>query len=117
VTRFPVKTDAIAAEAPCSANQFVEDECTFGDQYWCKVTWSNGFYAYNGSVDWMHNAICTLSGTVTLRLLVDSDLKASYEVPTGYKAKHVWYGSNYSFRSEVINASGNSFRVGGAAGG
>lgn len=115
--RLPVKTEAAAASNPCGANEFVEQECTFGDQYWCKVTWSNGFYAYNSSVDWMHNAVCTLSGTVTLRLLVDSALKASYEIPTGYKGKHIWYGTNYSFRSEVINASGNTFRVGGAAGG
>jgi hypothetical protein len=105
-----------AAADPCSPNTFVANECTDGDQEWCKITWSNGFFAFNSSVDWTHNAVCPLSGTVTMRLLVDSDVKGSFTFSSGI-GRFSWFGSNFSMRQEVINASGSTFRVGGAAGG
>ncbi len=105
-----------ASTDPCEPNNFVANECTDGDQEWCKISWSNGFYAYNSSVDWTHNAVCPLSGTLTMRLLVDSAVKGSFTFSSGI-GRYSWYGSNFSMRQEVINATGSTFRVGGAAGG
>ena len=31
-----------ASTNPCEPNNFVANECTDGDQEWCKITWSNG---------------------------------------------------------------------------
>jgi hypothetical protein len=105
-----------ASTDPCEPNNFVANECTDGDQEWCKITWSNGFFAFNSSVDWTHNAVCPLSGTLTMRLLVDSAVKGSFTFSSGI-GRFSWFGSNFSMRQEVINASGSTFRVGGAAGG
>jgi hypothetical protein len=109
-------TATTASTDPCEPNNFVANECTDGDQEWCKITWSNGFFAFNSSVDWTHNAVCPLSGTLTMRLLVDSDVKGSFTFSSGI-GRYIWHGSNFSMRQEVINASGSTFRVGGAAGG
>lgn len=105
-----------ASTDPCEPNNFVANECTDGDQEWCKITWSNGFFAFNSSVDWTHNAVCPLVGTLTMRLLVDSAVKGSFTFSSGI-GRFSWFGSNFSMRQEVINASGSTFRVGGAAGG
>jgi hypothetical protein len=113
----------------CAINTFIGSECTSGDQMWCKISWANGFYAYNSSVNWMHNAVCSLTGTVTLKLIVDSDLKGSWAIGPGQKGKVAWiqhpiylplppfYLSNrFGFYTEITNASGDVFHVGGAAG-
>ncbi len=114
---------------PCSINTFIANECNSGDQEWCKINWANGFWASNSSVNYMHNAVCSLTGTVTLKLIVNSSLKASYTVTKGGMGKVVWIqhpiylpvppffiSNRFGFYTEITNASGDVFNVGGAAG-
>jgi hypothetical protein len=106
-----------AAANPCEINTFIANECTDGDQEWCKIGWWNGFYAYNTTVNVMHNAVCPLNGQVSLTLLVNSVPKANYPVSQGEIGKVAWVNlsSNFGFYTQVTNASGNQFHVGGAA--
>jgi hypothetical protein len=107
----------ISAAGACDINTFIEDECTNGTFEWCKINWWNGFYAYATTVNTMHNAVCSLTGTVTLRLLINSVPKASYTVVKGAKGAVAWVNlsSNFGFYTEITNASGDMFHVGGAA--
>jgi hypothetical protein len=120
---------AARAGDPCAINTFIANECNDGDQEWCKIGWWNGFYAYNSSVNYMHNAVCSLTGTVTMKLIVNSELKASYTVQKGQIGKVAWIqnpiylpfppffiSNRFGFYTEVTNASGDQFHVGGAAG-
>lgn len=107
----------ISAAGVCDINTFIVDECTDGGFEWCKINWWNGFYAYSTAVNTMHNAVCSLTGTVTLRLLINSVPKASFPIGKGGKGAVAWVNlsSNFGFYTEVTNASGDMFHVGGAA--
>jgi hypothetical protein len=102
---------------PCALNTFVQQQCLRPDDdfRWCKLTWANGFFASSSSVDSMHNAVCPLTGDVRLRLVIDSSLKGSWRIPQGSFGHAAWYGGDFGFFTEITDAVGVQFRVGGGA--
>ena len=118
VDRAPERDPAVAlAAGPCEINTFIQNECTEGSQEWCKINWANGFYAYNTSAWYMRNSVCSLTGKVTLTLVINSVPKASYDVVKGAIGRVVWqnFSNQFGFHTQVTNASGDHFHVGGSS--
>jgi hypothetical protein len=126
---------AVPQESPrlasaCELATFIINQCKGGDdQQWCKTSWSNGFYATNTSANYMAHAVCALDGNITLRLFVDSALTGSWTVNQGnfkkigkvqqpiYLPVPPFYLSNrFGFITDIVNASGDTFRTAGYSG-
>jgi hypothetical protein len=118
--------DAVASEArapaaalanPCSINTFIANECKDGDMEWCKINWHNGFYAYSPQVDWFWQSVCAVQGNVTMATQINSVPQPSITVGQGSigRVSRITPFINFGFHTQVTNASGDTFHVGGAA--
>ncbi|WP_164007042.1 hypothetical protein [Pyxidicoccus trucidator] len=95
-----------AAYGPCDITWFQDNFCNAAyDWKMCLTNWSGGAYAQRSGVEYHKTAVCPTSGNVTLNI---KDQVIRNVGAGGY----LWYyrsGSNFDFRADVDNASGDTF--------
>ncbi len=102
----PADTARAAAYGPCDITWFQDNFCNAAyDWKVCLTNWGGGAYAYHSGAEYHKTAVCAVDGNVTLNIQ-DQVIR---NVGTG---GYLWYwrtGSNFYFRADVDNASGDVF--------
>ncbi|MFP2925740.1 hypothetical protein ACLESO_11080 [Pyxidicoccus sp. 3LG] len=99
-------TTRAAAYGPCDITWFQDNFCNAAyDWKMCLTHWSGGAWAGRSGVDYHKTAVCPTSGNVTLNI-------KNQVIRNVGAGGYLWYwrsGSNFEYRADVDDASGDTF--------
>lgn len=95
-----------AAYGPCDITWFQDNFCNAAyDWKMCLTNWGGGAYAQRGGVEYHKTAVCPTSGNVTLNI-------KNQVIRNVGAGGYLWYyrsGTNFDYRADVDDASGDTF--------